>query len=440
MQNSEKNNVKMPKKRYIGKKKLRNYEKEEQANKKTDPFNDTEKSPKNYRHRMKRKFSSGREDTRENKAQYYKDSSTNIEEKKINESLNNSTAKKYVKREIKKDGQRKKKVNIKEAEKSRKKEGDNKNSDKVNMCEGNENLINTRACEFTRDTNEREECAKANVSDEGESLIQKAIKTKDKKSGEGKSSFPDIVKNQNMDDEKMKKIDTYDNDNSSNESSDYIDSQNEILSLGNLELEKKEKNPHFEIKFRNSKKNEKIDIEKIKKLLKNKDYESLKEYQFPFMNLGAFNIYIFQITIDVFRRLFFYCPICLENFRQYSLPYHIFQNHFTSIDEYLSEREIAMSCAILMKKEYKKIDLALNTFSQLATLFESCKYKGNSETIHDAEQSIKDLKEMKIDEKFFNTTLNEAKNALNKMFPINKNKNRKRVYKSRVTKNNKKKI
>lgn len=439
MQVTQKKNAKKPKTRFIGKKKPRKYDKKAQINNNTNIFNDADNSHENYSNSKKRKSSSEKEDTREKRALYYKNYSTNSKEHKQKKSLNNSISNEYIKKEIKKDAQRNKKVNQSEGEKSCEKERDIINSEKVEICEGNENLINTKACESTRDINEREESIKENASDVEDSFIQKDKKTKDKRFVEGNSSVPENSIHQKIDDEKMKKIDSYSNDSSSKESSDYLDFQSEILSPEKLEIEieKNEKNPKFVIKFRNSKKSEEISLEKIKRLLQNKDYENLKEYQFPFMNLGAFNTYIYQITIDVFRRLFFYCPICGANFRQYSLPYHIFQNHFNNIDEYLSEREIAMSCAILMKKEHKKIDLSLNIFSQLATLFESCKYKGNSEIIHDAEESINVLKELKIEERYFNATLEEAKNTLNNILPINKNKNIKRLYKPRVRKKEK---
>ena len=107
---------------------------------------------------------------------------------------------------------------------------------------------------------------------------------------------------------------------------------------------------------------EKMLLEKIRTLFKNKNYQLLNTYSFPYMTQSDFNFNIFQLDLKHFRKLFFYCPLYNGIFRQYSLYYHIFQNHFKNVNEYLNGKEIANCCAKMMAIEFKKIDNSLIIF------------------------------------------------------------------------------
>ena len=55
------------------------------------------------------------------------------------------------------------------------------------------------------------------------------------------------------------------------------------------------------------------------------------------------------------------------------MNYHIFQNHFSKIEEYLSKKDISHS-AKLMEKEAEKIENSLITILELMKLFENANF------------------------------------------------------------------
>ena len=182
------------------------------------------------------------------------------------------------------------------------------------------------------------------------------------------------------------------------------------------------------IEIRNIKTNEIISKEKVDKYNINKDLKSLGKYVFTYISLNDFNHYIRTIDLKIFRSLFFSCPVCKKPFRLFSLSYHIFQNHFSRIEEFLSDKEIARGCAKLMKIEYKKIEYSLETFSELACIFKSCKIGGNSVWRDTAENEIDYLQNLNAKRFFLQLKKKEAYELLISKFPLNKNKR----YKNKI--------
>ena len=120
-----------------------------------------------------------------------------------------------------------------------------------------------------------------------------------------------------------------------------------------------------------------------------------------------------QSPIDLrkFRKLIFFCPVCSDIFRHFSIPYHIFQKHFEYIYDFLSDKEIAKCYVTLMVKE--KVDFSLENFSNLTVLFERCEFRGISSCRENAENSIKTLKKLDI-KKYFGESFEAAMNNLKK--------------------------
>ncbi len=205
-------------------------------------------------------------------------------------------------------------------------------------------------------------------------------------------------------------------------------SEEEVRSLMQIQLENnKMKNENIIIKH--IKTEEIICLNKIKDLFAKKDYSSLENYKFPYMSQSTFNFKIYNIDLKNFRGLLIACPICNHEFRHYSIPDHIFQYHFKSVDEFLTKREIAHGCERLMRKMYKKINDSLNIFSDLSTLFNNCQFRGNSLWRNNAVDLINDLKNMKMKDKYFNNNIKEARKGLEEKLPLNSNKNKRRMYK-----------
>ena len=231
--------------------------------------------------------------------------------------------------------------------------------------------------------------------------------------------------------EKKKKNDVSSIDREFKESESFTHHDNIDKSLENFQLKQKsDKTPLFVIKIINNKK-ENVPLEKIKNLFRKKKYKGLTEFIFPYITIGKFNSDIWPVDLKIFRQLFFYCPICEKKLRNYSIPFHIFQNHFSQIDQYLTQNEIANGCAYLLEKEYRKIKNSLNNFGDLAVLFNSCEIKGINEWSSNAEDEIEEIKKMKIEEIFFKSSLNDVKISLEKKLPFNKNKYEKRKYKEK---------
>ena len=82
-----------------------------------------------------------------------------------------------------------------------------------------------------------------------------------------------------------------------------------------------------------------------------------------------------------------------------------------------------------MEKEISKAYNSLKIFSELAILFEDCEFRGLSSWRETAKNSIKIIKNLNIKETYFNESVEEAKNNLKEILPLNKNKNKKRIYK-----------
>lgn len=229
------------------------------------------------------------------------------------------------------------------------------------------------------------------------------------------------------------------NNNSNSSYSDKLSDQNNTLMTPDI-TENSEKNKETKenldriniIMFKNGKNIEKnILIKEIKNLFNEMNYKILKDYAFPYINYGKFNNLIIPIDLKVFRALFFYCPICKEILRNYSIAYHIFQNHFSKMDHYLSQNEIANGCATLLEKEYRKIKNSLENFGELAVLFKSTKVKGLGFWIYKTEQMIEEVKKMNFEKLFFQISLKEVKANLEKKLPLNQNKNTKRKHKEK---------
>lgn len=198
-------------------------------------------------------------------------------------------------------------------------------------------------------------------------------------------------------------------------------SEEENKSLIQLQLERaNRRNANYEII--KIKTNEKISLEKITKYFKDNNYDELKKYKFPYISQNNFNYEIFKIDLKHLRSLYFACPECTMHFRHFSMAYHIFQNHFENMYKYLSNKMIAHCCSKMMEKEFRKIENDLNNFADLAILFNSCEFEGNSEWRRKATNSIKTLKNLDIKKKFFGITKEDAIQNLTQKFPLNKNK------------------
>lgn len=233
--------------------------------------------------------------------------------------------------------------------------------------------------------------------------------------------FPD--KNENK--KNLDKINSSYGD--SEESNSSFNSSEDVESLGNIQL-KRSNIKKKEIIIRKKESEDIISLEEAKALLENRDYKSLIKYKFPYSSQSEFNLYIYPINLRDFRKLLFSCPICAKGFRHYSMAYHIFQNHFEDIYKYLSERDIAKCCAILMQKEKEKIDFSLEIFTNLAILFKNCEFRGASQWREVAQKSIKEIKTLDIDRKYFGYSVKDVIQKLIKTLPLNKNKNVKRKY------------
>lgn len=183
------------------------------------------------------------------------------------------------------------------------------------------------------------------------------------------------------------------------------------------------------IKRKNQTKVEDIQLEEIKKLFKENDYESLQNYYFPYMSQSEFNQKIYITNKLEFINLFFYCPICEIKLRHFSMYYHIFQFHFSYIDKYLSKRDIARACAKLMDQEYKKLNLSLELFCELAIVFSKCEFIGTNNWRINARSQINELKKLNVISQYFNKTEEEVRNELNEKLPTNINRCKNRTYK-----------
>ena len=151
------------------------------------------------------------------------------------------------------------------------------------------------------------------------------------------------------------------------------------------------------------------------------------------MRQSEFNYRIQQVGNNDFDHLFFYCPKCFQNLRNYSMPKHIFQYHFDIIDEYLTPNEISICCADLMDNEYKKAKESLKNFISLAILFKKNNIKGVSKQKQKAKEQIGFLKAINIGNEL-EQEVEKAKKYLLKVLPININKNKKRKYKPIINK------
>lgn len=198
-------------------------------------------------------------------------------------------------------------------------------------------------------------------------------------------------------------------------------SEETVKSLTQLQIESLKKNrKQFSIK--NIKTGEKIELLEIVKLFKLKDKANLIKYKFPYMSQNDFNYNIYNIDIKVLRSLYFACPKCEAPYRHFSMAFHIFQNHFENIEEILSKRDIAHSCAKLMENEFKKIENSLEIFSELAIIYKTCEFTGDSAWRTNINYKIETLKQLNIEKKFFRISKEEAFHLLDKRLPLNKNK------------------
>ena len=169
----------------------------------------------------------------------------------------------------------------------------------------------------------------------------------------------------------------------------------------------------------------------IRELIRKKDFKSLIKYSFPYMPQIEFNSKIVNLDNDIFRTLlFFYCPECNIRLRHYSMPFHIFQFHHKFINKHLTNKEVAHGCSKLMKNEYKKIKSALENFSELATVYNNCDFRGNSIWREEADAQIEEISNLNIKKSYFEISLSEALKNVEKKLPMNKSKNKGRKFKS----------
>ena len=176
-----------------------------------------------------------------------------------------------------------------------------------------------------------------------------------------------------------------------------------------------------------------ISLELVIDLLRNGNIEKLQKYSFPYMSQSQFNYNICRVESSLFTRLFFYCPKCFINLRHYSVPPHIFQYHFTSIDEYLNNRDICFCCSKLMSNEFQKIKTSLEFFINLAVIFTNTNSKGTNLWKRETNASIEYLKNLNIKEQL-NKKTKDARIYLSKNLPKNNNKYKKRKYKKVINK------
>lgn len=143
-----------------------------------------------------------------------------------------------------------------------------------------------------------------------------------------------------------------DSEEKSSETSDINEVSSESIKSLTLIQQKRANKRNNNLEIRNIKTNKKITLECIRQFFNHNDYNNLKKYKFPYMSQSTFNFEIKKIDLRQLRALNFACPICSKPFRHFSMSYHIFQNHFEHMKEYLSMKSIAHSCAQLMEKEY----------------------------------------------------------------------------------------
>jgi len=205
--------------------------------------------------------------------------------------------------------------------------------------------------------------------------------------------------------------------------SDEISSENKCIKNLTDHQNQKEKEKIAESIKHISKK--RVSIEKIQKLFDNGDYAQLREYSFPYMKFSEFCYKIYSIDVKKFRAIYFYCPICEEKLKHFSIAYHIFQFHFNEKEKYINANEIAKGCANLMTKEYTKIKNSLQLFSELAILYNSTETRGANEWGYKAKEMINNIITMDIENEYFNRNLNEANEQLNAKLPLNKDKKKK---------------
>lgn len=212
------------------------------------------------------------------------------------------------------------------------------------------------------------------------------------------------------------------------ESEDSSSSYNDIESLGQIQ-NKENHTIANRIIIKKDGSDDIISVDKIKSLFCKEDYKTLQKYNFEYMTQSYFNNYIYKIDLKHFRKLLFICPRCTKTFRHYSMSYHIFQYHFEDIYQFLTDREIAKCCAKIMEKEKEKFEYSLKLYSLFATLFSHCQFRGASLWRETARDSILDLKRLNIEKKYFIYSEEEATSIMNKILPLNKNKNNERKHK-----------
>ena len=243
--------------------------------------------------------------------------------------------------------------------------------------------------------------------------IQNANNIKNKENPK-RTHVEENEKNQN----KSSEISSY---NSSDES--YTDEKDSEIGLQEKMILKEKQIDEEEltrsIKHKNLKE---ISLKKIRMLFERKEYSILKEYSFPYMKLGQFCYRIYQIKLRTFRKLYFFCPICGKNYKNYSIPFHIFQFHFNEREKYLSSREIAKGCANLLEKEFKKIKNSLTLFSQLSILYKAQEFGMVAEWAWNTENMINEIMELNIGETYFKKSVENVIEELSLILPINKNK------------------
>ena len=240
------------------------------------------------------------------------------------------------------------------------------------------------------------------------------------------------AKNSSLIGKKRSKKENSPNEASESDSSFYSSSSDlEENSLMKEQYKQNIKEKYIQVLEIKTGNNQNIEVDKVAGAIETKDVNFLNKFAFPYKTLNYYNNKYITIDTNTFRKLNFFCPICKEQFRHYSIYYHVFQFHFNVMKDHLTQRDIARSCSKLLDKEYEKIKNSIELFSELATLFNSCNFRGYSQWRNLAEKQIIEIKNLNIEKLYFDKTVENAIKNLNNKLPINgnKNKTKKRTFK-----------
>lgn len=205
-------------------------------------------------------------------------------------------------------------------------------------------------------------------------------------------------------------------------------SSNNALSMDFIkESEDDKNNKLIIIKSKKAEKTE-TSLKEFKKIINQQNFQSLLLYRFPYISQSEFNHQIFPTNLKQYRKLIFYCPVCHEYRKHFSMDFHIFEYHFEHIDEYLTEKQIAHGCSKLIENEYKTIKNSLQLFSELADLFSQCFILGYSDWRTNTNNYIEEIKNLNIAKLYFLSSNKHIKDVLKMKLPVNNCRSNKNKY------------